>query len=220
MSSYFAKHFWKWLEKYNMEYTRLHKKPKREAKFWLDELGAHLKAYCKRLDFVLYQEHDKKLLQLVISASGDCRFFRRAELLVKKAPALPGWTFTALHPPRAIDFTIHEKYGDTGIDPHNLWFKPFKNNVQGKQLNIIIYSELYRDEVKDGFYDAVLDVVCNVLGERNFGLNMGIIRVANLSVAPAKQKLFKLEKLPAYVKKMQLQFEVNERGILKERIPA
>src|SRR4051812_42520813 len=96
MSAYFRNHFWKWFEKYNKQYTQIYKRPKREAKFWSDELSAHLKAYCKGLEFVLFFNIEHRLTQLVITAGGNSRFFKKVETLVQKAPVIPGWQITAL----------------------------------------------------------------------------------------------------------------------------
>lgn len=153
---------------------------------------------------------------LIISANGKSRYFKKIDDFVAKAPVIPNWEIYALEHPPPIDFSIEEEFGDTGIDPHQLWFMPMYEGMDGELFDVIIYSSMYRKEYNDSFDRAVEVVLWNLLGERSFALDIGEVIVDNLSCASEGVELIKLEDLPAYLAGRKSPFVVDASGEIRE----
>jgi len=206
-------HFWQWFLRHNKEYMEFTKKSKKELKYWMNELTAHLRAYFKFLHFSIYVRKEGEAV-LTISVSGNARYFKYVDKIVGIAPEIPGWTVQALEAPRPIDFFWEEEMGHTGIDPHELRC----TIPDGDHLpDIVVYHSLYTEAKQWNFIHAAETAIYNVLGERSFGLDIGTITVGNLSSAPDNAELIKLEDLPAYLPPSPSGLVVDASGQIWER---
>jgi hypothetical protein len=209
-------HFWTWFEQNNKEFLQLHRKKKKDAKYWMNELSVHIRAYCKKLGCQINYNPRKRTGQLIITAGGDGRYFHRADDLVAKAPEIPRWEIYSLIPPQPLDVEIVELFRQIGVDPLNLWFKPLGYNDRWNRPGIVVYSDMYNDELSGAeFESAISAMIVNVLGERSASQDIGDIVLANLSEADNRSALAPLEELTAFVGRSNSVFEVNEEGLIR-----
>jgi hypothetical protein len=203
-------HFWEWFIKNNKEYLDLEKKSKKEVRYWMNEMNAHLRAYYKFLQYSLSIDPNKKTGTLIISVDGNAMYFRRVDDLVAKAPAIPGWTVKALEDPMPIDFTLNNEIAETGADPQELSFL----SVRDKQpLSLMVYHPLYTEKMRHEFYELARTAIYNLLGERSFGTDIRDIEVANLSYADPDE-VQKIDELPNYIGALKSSLIVDGNGLL------
>jgi hypothetical protein len=189
-------HFWEWFMRHHNEYLAFNNKPKKEIKYWVNELSAHLRAYYKFLQFSVQYRNADAIGVLTISVAGNARYFKYVDRLVALAPEIPHWIIQALEEPKPIGFLLEEEFEQTGIDPHELWCTV---STRGGLPAITVYHELYA-EAKDMLFASVAQMaIYNILGERSYGLDIGPVTAGNLSHAPAKAELIRLEELPAFL---------------------
>jgi hypothetical protein len=209
-------HFWTWFERNNLEFLQLHRKNKKEAKYWMSELSVHIRAYCKKLGYQVNYNPRKRTGQLIISAGGDGRYFHRADDLVAKAPEIPRWEIYSLLPAQPLDVETVELFRQIGVDPLSLWFKPSGYNDRWNRPGIVVYSEMYNDELSGAAFDSAISaMIINVLGERSASQDIGEIVLANLSEAENREELSLLEFLPSFVGRSNSVFEVDEHGLIR-----
>ena len=115
------RHFWDWFNRHHQEFLSLNNKTKKEAKYWLTELNAHLRAYYKFFGFTLDLKPSQSAT-LTITVYGKAMHFKKVDDLVAKAPQIAGWNFVALQQPRPVDFLLNEQIEVNSIDPRELRF--------------------------------------------------------------------------------------------------
>ncbi|HMH31586.1 MAG TPA: hypothetical protein VK543_01080 [Puia sp.] len=186
------RHFWEWFKRHHQEYLGLNKQSKKEAGYWLSELNAHLRAYCKFFTFSLVCQ-DKEAATLTITVKGKVSHFKMAEAFVATAPEIPGWTILALEDPMPVEFLWDKQMEDAGIHPGELYFSFAGDDPE--HADIIVYHPLCTEKNERLFLQFANTAVYHLLGERVFGMNIGYLEVANLSSARSKN-VQKLEALP------------------------
>jgi hypothetical protein len=210
MNKLSKRHFWNWFRRHNQEYLTLDKKSKKEKVYWFNELNAHLRAYYKFLYFSLDITRNQKAT-LTISVAGKPEYFKRAEDMVAKAPAIPGWTITALDDPRPMEFLLGQQILDTGIDPGEMSFS-FLNDHSDPN-GIVIYHPLCTDDNVHKIAGLAKAAIYNLVGERSYGTDIYIQGVTNLSYADPDE-VYELQALPFCIGQRPSPMLVNSRGSL------
>lgn len=203
------RHFWEWFKRCNKEYLNLNKKPRKEASYWLNELNAHLRAYFKFFGFNMELENNQSAT-LTITVNGKAVHFAKVDAFVALAPDIPGWTITALQSPMPVDFLLEQQMELTGIAPEELCFSLESGSTSA---DIIVYHPLCTQENKHVFSQLVHAAVYNLLGERSYGVDVGRVEVANLSLANPKD-LRDLEELPGLLGSGRSSMTVDNKGML------
>jgi len=203
------RHFWEWFKRYNAEYLFLKDKSNKEARFWISELNAHLRAYYKFFRFGIQWEKGQPTI-LTISVHGKAAHFKKADDLVAMAPQIPGWKIVSLDQPRDMDLHLEDVIREISIDPHE-----FRYSLDNHPHNptITVYHPLYTPENDPLIYQLAHGAVYNLLGERSFGIDIGEIEVANLSSANIDE-LEDLEALPDQIGLRSSGIMVDEDGNL------
>ncbi len=208
MSRLPKRHFWKWFNRHNKEYLELHKKSKKDATYWADELNAHLRAYFKFFSFSLAL-FDKEPARLTITVNGMDEHFKKVDAFVATAPEIPGWNIRALEDPMPVDFLLEELMEEIGIDPRECYF-----SFAGKDWkDIIVYHPLCTKDNGFLFLQLANAAVFNLLGERSFGTDIGDLVVDNLSCADA-DNIHKLLDLPTHIGLRKSDMGVDHNGNL------
>ena len=184
------RHFWEWFKRHNQEFLDIKTKSKKEATYWLNELNTHLRAYFKCLKYAI-EWPPQQPARLIITVDGNARHFKKADALVAKSPAIPGWVIQSLDPPRPVDFMLEPLIMESNIDPRELQF-----SLDGDLLTV--YHPLCTAENENLIGNLANAAVYNLLGERSFGNDIREIEVANLSEAGGEE-LKELEELPECV---------------------
>lgn len=199
------RHFWEWFKRNNQEFLDIKTKSKKEVTYWLNELNTHLRAYFKCLKYAI-EWPPQQPARLIITVDGNARHFKKADALVAKAPAIPGWVIQSLDPPRPVDFMLEPLIMETNIDPRELFF-----SLDDDLLTV--YHPLCTAENQELIGNLANAAVYNLLGERSFGNDIREIEVANLSEA-SDVELKVLEELPEYVQQFGSSMVIDGEGNL------
>ncbi|AXY77640.1 hypothetical protein D3H65_28270 [Paraflavitalea soli] len=210
-------HFWIWFKSNSEIYRKIGEMSKKEARYWLNELYAHLRSCGRNIHPYILFPKDESTRQLIISANGNLNYFEQVMELVSKAPVVPGWEIIGFYPPCAIDRRIKEGFGHTGIDPHNLWFKLYEE--EDGQAHIVVFAEAFKpdDEV---FVKAVEAVLMNVLGEYALRTELVGFEVDELenSIYEEEGECYKLQELPVQLERMRFSgLVVDAQGEIKQK---
>jgi hypothetical protein len=205
------RHFWVWFKNHHQEFLSLNNKSKKEAKYWLTELNAHLRAYYKFFGFTIDLKSDQPGATLTITVYGKSMHFKKVDDLVAMAPQIPGWNFVALQQPRPVDFLLNEQIEDNLIDPRELRFS--FGNDDPDNLILIVYHPLCTDENQHLIYKLAQSAVYNLLGERSYGNDIHWLHVTNLSAAGTAD-VEELEALPASIGLRKSSIMIDSKGNL------
>jgi hypothetical protein len=212
MSRLPKRHFWEWFKRHHKEYLELKNKPAKEARYWLQELDAHLRAYFKFLEFTLAVPNEG-IPTLTISVNGKAKYFKKADAFVATAPEIPGWTIRALDDPNPIDFFLEKQMEDTGIDPREFFFSFVTNDP--RERDITVYHPLCTSNNEHQLLQLASAAIYNLLGERSFGTDIGSVEVVNLSLAADTDELHPLEELPAHISMRSSSLFIDDHGNLQ-----
>jgi hypothetical protein len=211
MSKLPRRHFWEWFKRHHKEYPELNNRPAKEARYWLQELNAHLRAYFKFFGFTLAVPH-QGTTTLTITVHGNARHFKKVEAFVATAPEIPDWSIRALQDPMPVDFLLDKQMEDAGIDPREFLFSFATNDP--RERDIIVYHPLCVSNNEYHLLQLASTAIYNLLGERSFGTDIGSLEVANLSLADTDE-IYKLEELPARMSMRSSSMFVNDHGTLQ-----
>jgi len=211
MSKLSKRHFWEWFKRHHKEYLELNNRPAKEARYWLQELDAHLRAYFKFLGFTLAVPHEGTPT-LTITVYGKAKYFKKADAFVATAPEIPGWSIRALDDPKPIDFFLEKQMEDTGIDPREFFFSFATNDL--RERDIIVYHPLCVSDNQYHLLQLASAAIYNLLGERSFGTDIGTLEVANLSLADTDE-IYQLEELPAHMSMRSSSLFIDGHGTLQ-----
>jgi len=206
-------HFWKWFSRNNSRYLQLCDLDTPETEYWLHELQLHLSCVNPHLTYeiTVLSEHG---FSLIITPDRNADLFSTARKLVASAPSLPHWSIGALRPPREIDFDFETRFGNSGIDPGKLRFKPYPEVPGGSKLeSIAVYIPGYRSKHDDEYYPAVKAILENLVGEEILATVLGLVAISALDKwALELEDIFPIQQLPVYVGRMKSPYKVNKEG--------
>lgn len=211
-----AKHFWTWFQRFNTSYLKLPDFSKKEQEFWINEFGAHLRAYTKKLCFEirLFKGDDTALL--VISSRDDPKYINMAEKLVAKAPAIPNWKVSAFQPAGLFSDESMCDRNIAGINLANIWFDPDFHVRHKGRIILNVYAEMYTP-VNDEMRTAVRERIVNLVGEKTFVYEVAWIAMENwLDVSDdTKNELLRIEEIVSYILSRDISLvQVDESGKL------
>jgi hypothetical protein len=154
-------------------------------------LQAELRRYCSGLTAVLNVAVEPK--ELIISADGVRSYFPKARRLVAAAPALPGWSFTPLRPPRVLNPQGLTVPSGEIVWPDDLWFRPAPESG-GIDLIIAVPDRyhLHGGALASGLFLMGDDL----LGEELAGTTIEAIGWCPVQADPASLGLKPIRKLP------------------------
>lgn len=151
--------FWAWFNDHREVISRLESP---EDPLWDEALGV-LKKVDEGLWFEM-SEPDGGVRDLVITAEGNEELFPLAEAVVRAAPKIAGWTFTALKPAMGFEFTT--EYEGIELDPASMWFIPLESEEDPDSVGVEIAIPGYDAESHRIYANAVLVILETGLGER------------------------------------------------------
>lgn len=193
--------FWKWFSRFNDVFRVLHRLPIESADFWENQLITQLNTVHKWPWNVAFEWHTNGVTEMIFTAKRQLYYFNIIEELVSQAPALPGWNFQALYPPKQPDYNITERFGEIGISPAELWLAPSSvKRVGGGKYLLDIYAELY-NPAEITHRKAIDAVLFNILGERCMVIDIAGFEVKWVFCLSPKERsrLIPLKNLPAII---------------------
>ncbi len=119
--------------------------------------------------------------ELVLSADGNIGLFSTVEGIVRQAPKIRRWKFTALRP-RARRLAPVTVDGVT-IDPDTAYFDLYEDAAR---LGVVFYLPAYDPEQVDAYRTAARRLMCQAVGERKVGNEVGFVDLDSQDVRDAR----------------------------------
>lgn len=158
--------FWNWFIKNEKSFFNTIKKESNIEKNFFDKISSKLNEL-KEGFFYLTGMLDDNTVELVLTADGTIKNFIFVEQLVKEAPQIKGWKFTALKPPNENDeFGI--KMSGYEFNTDNIYFYSNDDPNQPDEIDITLVYEDFNEKNQSTIYNGVFLFLDNFLGEINF----------------------------------------------------
>ncbi|MEO5777354.1 MAG: hypothetical protein ABIQ27_10630 [Flavobacterium sp.] len=182
-----AEHFWSWFNDHKTQLKSLMELKVKDQKHYLFWLNWHLHFYAPGLEYILVfpkHKNKKKKMQLLITAKGNPEYFTRAINLIKAAPLLWDWKFTAFIQPRQdydeMEAGLDEPYifGDITLKTSELKFTPFEYDGE-KKIDMIVYLKNYTIySHNNNLMQLISIMIQDLLGEKSFYENINFVQLA------------------------------------------
>lgn len=200
--------FWNWFQKNEKEFYKVLKnKGNVEADFF-DKLSSKLK-HLREGYWFLAGMYDNNTAELVITADGIYKNIAFVEELIKSAPKIENWKFTALKPASDID-DVNIRMGDLKFSQENLSFYSNDNPEYPDEINItVIYSD-YKEDKDSAITNGIYIFIDNYLGELNSVTSIDSLKV--ISMDEAIKNLIPIKKLKDYIIWRQKEFIEKYEG--------
>lgn len=124
---------------------------------------------------------DGRKSELVLSADGQIGLFATVAALAQAAPKIRGWKVTALRPRMRRPSVV--RIGDVEIDPATTWFDLYQD---GPRLGVVFYLPSYQADRIEDYRRAARVLMCQAVGERNVGNEVGFVDLDSQDVRDAQ----------------------------------
>ena len=197
--------FWNWFQDNNQTIKNfINETPKsqKQISHWIKH---RLGFYSKELDYmIIFPKKPTEKTELIITANGNPEYFTRVTELIKHAPVLKHWKFTAFIQP-----TVHiEKIMDGLDEPYvfqeitiktsEIKFLPLAYDEKKKKLNIIVYLKNYNIHCDTKTWkQAIYIIMQDLLGEKSLYQNINFVQLACLPTNT--EELIELYDLQFYI---------------------
>lgn len=178
-----GKKFWDWFVKNSDKYESIFSGSSNTAQLF-EELHKELQKFNPNLTFEFNKNTGKKINELIISADGIKKNFPAVLELVKEAPNLSSWKFTAFRPRKGGN-TV--KIDNIEIDPATVFFKHI---WQGELIDLRLFVKNYVDN--DAYNKGVFILLDDILGEYDVATKIGIIKINKLEDSEDAQPIREL----------------------------
>ncbi|NME71433.1 DUF695 domain-containing protein [Flammeovirga aprica] len=201
--------FWDWFMENEKDFHKvISTKGDIEAKFF-EKLHPKLKELNEGFWYSCGM-HDENTAELIITPEGVVKNIVFVEELIKEAPALDNWKFTALKQAEEIDGqTIN--IGGHVIGADSLSFYPVEHKKYPDEIDIVITYKNYKKEDEDLITNGVYIFLDILLGELN-----SICIIDNLKIISEEnvdQELIPISKLPSYLVWREKEFVEKYNGL-------
>ncbi len=158
--------FWNWFKANEKHFFKTVKQRSNIESDFLDQLSPKLNEL-KEGYFFLTGMYNDDTVELIITPDGNVKNVVFVEELVRSAPTIKGWKFTALKPSQDIkDVSI--KMGGYIFDDDKLTFFAIDNPNFPDEIDIVIVHEDLNDENRSAIINGTYLFLDNYLGELNF----------------------------------------------------
>lgn len=201
--------FWNWFQSNEKTFFKVVKEHGKIEKEFFNKLAPKLNDLRDDI-FYLTGMFDDNTVELIITPEGVVKNIAFVEELVKAAPIMKGWKFTALKPEMDINDTSIEMAGyKFGIE--TLWFYANENSAYPDEIDIRIVHTGLTEKNKPEILNGTYIFMDNYLGELNF-----VTSVDNLTVVSKKEaqkELVSIDKLKAYLIWREKEFIEKYEGV-------
>lgn len=201
--------FWTWFQSNEQKFYDIVKSGKNLEKGFFDKLSPKL-GELKNGYFFLTGMFDDNTAELVLTPDGIVKNIVFVEELVKSAPKLSNWKFTALKPALDIENVRIEMAGYS-FDSENLFFYSNDNNNYPDEVDIVIVYNDYNEEDKSTITNGTYIFLDNYLGELN-----SVTTIDNLIITSqnkAEKELITIAKLKDYLVWREKEFIEKYNGL-------
>lgn len=189
--------FWNWFTKHQEKFHQILKEggtDKVTSEFF-EPLGEELEKICDGI-YYLSGMYDENTAELILTPEAVIKNIAIVEELVKQAPALPNWRFTALKPEMTLENGIQTE--NLKFDKDNLFF--YDNSTTDNAPDLIdlalVYAD-YKEELKDEITMGTFLYLDNYLGELRSVTSIDYASI--VAPADAEKELIPIHKLKDYL---------------------
>lgn len=204
--------FWNWFSQHEKEFFNVvsSRKESREVeKKFFDKLSPKLRQL-KDGYFFLTGMYDDNTVELALTADGITKNIAFIEDLVKAAPKISGWKFTALKPAMAIE-NVNISMAGYEFTRKNLNFYSNEFKEYPDEINITIVHNDLNEENRKQIINGVYIFLDNYLGELDFLNNIDTLNV--VSAYEAEKELIPISKLKDFLNWRKKEFIEKYDGI-------
>ena len=201
--------FWTWFQKNEKDFFKVVKNQKNIEQGFFDKISPKL-GELKEGYFYLTGMLDDNTVELVLTADGNTKNIVFVEELVKSAPKIEGWKFTALKP--ALDISdVSISMAGYEFNDKNLNFYPNEIAEFPDEIDIKIIHDDLNDENKSQIGNGTYIFLDNYLGELEFTNN--IDNITTIGKSEAEKELIPIAKLKDYLNWRQKEFIEKYEGV-------
>lgn len=201
--------FWTWFQSNERKFYDIVKSGQNPEKHFFDKLSPKLEEL-KDGYFYLTGMFDDNIAELVFTPDGIVKNIVFVEELVKAAPKIPNWKFTALKPALDIENVRIDMEGYS-FDSNNLSFYPIDNSYYPDEIDIVIVHNDYNEEDKSTITNGTFIFLDNYLGELNSVTTIDNLKV--ISKDGAEKELIPIAKLKDYLIWREKEFVEKYNGL-------
>lgn len=204
--------FWNWFLQNEKDFFETVKTQKDIEKNFFDKLSSKL-SELKDGFYFLTGMYDANTAELIFTPDGIVKNIVFAEELVKSAPTLEHWKFTALKPPVDIN-NLGINMAGYKFDNNNLSFYAVEHSHYPDEVDIVIVHNDYKEEDKAAITNGTIIFLDNYLGELN-----SVTTIDNLTVTgkdKAEKELIPIHKLKDYLIWREKEFVEKYSGMRRD----
>ena len=201
--------FWSWFQKNEKTFFRVVKEGNQIEKSFFNKLSPKLDKVKEGI-YYLAGMLDNDTAELVLTADGTVKNIGFVEELVRVAPAIASWKFTALKAASPIEEVSIEMAGHT-FSADNISFYANDTPAYPDEIDIMVVHADFVEENEAAISNGVYIFLDNYLGELDFAT--GIDNLTIISKGDAQQPLVSIEKLKAFLTWRQKEFTERYEGI-------
>ncbi len=187
--------FWTWFQTKEQKFYDIVKSGKNPETEFFDILSQKLEELNDGY-YYLTGMFDENTAELVFTPDGIIKNIVFVEELVKSAPIITNWKFTALKPALDIENVIINMEGYS-FKSANLSFYPNDNNNYPDEVDIVVVHNDFNEEDKSIIINGTYIFLDNYLGELNAATSIDNLTV--ISKDKAEKELIPIAKLKDYL---------------------
>jgi len=202
--------FWIWFQENEKTFFKTVKNKHNVQKDFLEIVQQKLDEIQEDIFYFLTGMADDNTVELIFSAEGDIKNIVYVEEIVKLAPKIDGWIFTALKPELRIEDVNIEMDG-YNFNKDNIYFYPNDDKNFPDEINLILAHNDYTIDNENIITMGMFIFLDNFLGELNAVTIIDSVNV--VAKNDAEKELIPIEKLKSYLLWRQKEFIEKYEGI-------
>lgn len=200
--------FWDWFRKNEKRFFAVVKEKGKVEEDFFNVLSPKLNELKDGFSY-LTGMYDDNTAELIITADGAIKNMVFVEELIRSAPEIGGWKFTALKPALATKNVWIEMAGCT-FSSANLSFYPNEHPDYPDEIDITVVHNDLTEENRSAITDGTYIFLDNYLGELDFAAAIDNLTVSGK--AGVIKELIPIEKLKGYLQWRQTEFTAKYEG--------
>jgi hypothetical protein len=207
--------FWQWFISNEHRFRGLEKNDSDQALSFLEELIQQMEPYNPYLKALAGPDSNGNY-ELIITADGDIALFCKVEELVKAAPTVSNWVFTAHKPALGFEGISIDLYG-LQFTTDTTCFYPIVQDNYPDEVSIVITHAGYTSDMEDHFQAGGMIYLENGLGEVNTATKIDNYETGPLPGPDQGIEVIPISKLHEYLNWREKEFVEKYESVPDER---
>ncbi len=203
------KSFWKWFLIHENTFYESIKNNLNINDLFFDKISSKLDLIKKDISFQSGM-YNNSIAELILSSDGNISNIVYIEEIIKVAPKLENWKFTALNPPLNIEDT-HIEMDGYSFNKSNLYFHSIDHKIYPDEIDLVFVHEDLNDNNEHIIIRGTYIFLDNFIGELNL-----LTSIDNISFSTKEMinnKLIPIYKLKDFLIWREKEFIENYKGI-------